>query len=46
MNDTFSVRCFRNRKRKKTHTLTKYEARCFLKTVKHLAKYLKKEYQL
>jgi hypothetical protein len=43
---TFSVRCFLNRKRKMTKQLTKKEARTFRLTALHLARYLKKEYAL
>lgn len=43
---TFAIRCFKNGRRRKTHTFTKKEARCFLVAARHLAKYLKREYKL
>ena len=43
---TFAIRCFIDGKRKKTHELTKRQARVFRKTALHLSKYLKKEYRL
>ena len=42
----FSIRCFIDGKRKKTHEFTKREAKIFLKTARFLEKYLKKEYKL
>lgn len=44
--DIFAIRCFRNWKRRKIDQLTKYEARQFQLTAKHLADYLKREYKL
>ncbi len=44
--DTFAVRLYRNNKRKKSNELTKKEAKNFLIAVKHLEKYLKKEYDV
>jgi hypothetical protein len=43
---TFAVRLFIDRRRVKSHELTKAQARIFLKTARHLARYLKKAYKL
>lgn len=43
---TFAIRCFIDGKRKKTHQLTKAQARTFRKTALHLSRYLKKAYKL
>lgn len=44
--ETFAIRCFRDRKRKKTHELTKREARAFREAALHLVKYLTEGYKL
>ncbi len=41
---TFEIRCFKNKKRRLTHTLTKAEAKAFRLTAEHLIKYLDSEY--
>jgi hypothetical protein len=44
--DVFAVRCFRNGRRRVTHTLTKKEARWFRLAARTLSRYLTKEYRL
>lgn len=43
---TFAIRCFLDGKRKKTHELTKRQARIFRHTARHLSKYLTQAYKL
>jgi hypothetical protein len=46
VNRTFALRLYIDRRRVKSHELTKPQARIFLKTARHLARYLKKAYKL
>lgn len=43
---TYAIRCFLDGKRKKTHLLTKKEARVFRRAARHLTKYLSEAYKL
>lgn len=42
----YAIRCFLNKKRIKSHQLTKRQARMFRKTAIHLAEYLTGAYNL
>lgn len=46
MDQTFAIRCFLDGKRKKSHQLTKRQARIFRHAARTLSKYLTKEYKL
>jgi hypothetical protein len=42
----FAIRCFIDGKRTKTHELTNSQARTFRKAALHLARFLKKSYEI
>lgn len=44
--EIFAIRCFRDGKRKRTHLLTKKEARIFRIAARTLSRYLTREYKL
>lgn len=44
--DQFEIRCYLNKKRRFTHTLTKFEALTFRNTARYLSRFLTQAYGL